>query len=213
MKLYFSPLASSMATRIALDDANCSADYIEVCPLTKRTLPDDADFSAINPLGLTPTLITDDGDAITENVAILMYVSDSTSRTPSSPHERRQLLEWLGFVATEIHKGVFNPLFDPTANDAVRQYAATKSRSRLEYLDAKLDGRTYLIGDDFSVADAYLVTLLHTAQATPVDLTQYPNVNGYLERHLARPSVASAVALEMPLFLAEKKRERALQQA
>ena len=212
MKLYFAPLASSMATRIMLDEVQLPAEFIEVCPLTHRTMHDGGDYRAVHPFGTTPALRTDDGALITENVAVLSHIAEVSGRLPEGGLERARLLQWLSFVATEVHKGVFTPFFDRTANEAVRSHALVLAARRLNYLDATLEGRTYVVGDDFSVVDAYLVTLLHSAQATPVDLTLYPNVAGYLKEHLARPSVANAIALELPLFLEEQKRAQAMDQ-
>ena len=210
MKLYFAPFACSMATRIALEDASVTADYVEVCPLTKRTLADDGDYLQVHPLGFVPAIETDDGTVLTENFAVLSHVAEVSGRLPADATQRAKLYEWLGFIGTELHKVVFAPFFDKKATDEIRAHAAKKAAHRLPYLDQKLDGRTFLVGDDFSVADAYLVTVLHWAQATPIDLGAYPNVSAYLKRHLKRPSVAAAVRHERPLFMAEQQREQAV---
>lgn len=208
MKLYFSPLAGSMATRIAFNEFGRDAEFVEVCPYTKRTRPDDDDYLEVHSLGLIPALVTDDGVVLTENAAILLFVADASGRAPSSATGRAELQQWLGFIAAEIHKVVFAPHFDSDASEAVKTHALTKTESRLAYLDSRLASRSYLVGDEFGVADAYLVTMLHAAQVTPIDLSRYPNVAAYLARHLERPSVAAAVALELPLYVAEQKRIR-----
>jgi len=207
MQLFFMPLACSMATRVALDDAGLEADYVEVDPLTKTIRADGADYREIHPLALVPALRTDEGELLTENVAVLWHVAEAAKAVPDSRRDQALLREWLAFTATELHKGVFSPLFDRSADDTVRAFAVRKSQGRLAHLDARLGpDREYLVGDSFSVADAYLVTVLHWARATPVELP--PNALAYLKRHLKRPSVAAAIEREMPLFVAEKKREK-----
>jgi glutathione S-transferase len=212
MELYFSPLACSMATRIALNEAGHSATFREVDPKTKRVLADDSDFLAIHPLGLVPTLRTDDGDILTENAAILQYVA---ARCPeaglgaASEPERARLQQWLCFIGTELHKSLFVPLLDRSAPPEVAAYALKKGPSRLGYLNAHLEGREFLL-DHFSVADAYLVTVLNWAIATPqIDLAAWPNVKSYLSRLRKRPSVAAALAEEGRLFQAEQARHKA----
>lgn len=202
MQIYFLPLACSLATRITLYELGVEATFIEVDPVTKRSA-DGADLHAVNPLGLVPTLVTDAGQAITENVAVLLHLAAGSALAPED--QRTRLLQWLGFIATELHKGTFNPLFSRGAPDAVRKYSLEKSSGPLGYLDAQLKDREFLL-DDFSVADAYLLTVLNWAQATPIDLSAYPNVAAYLRRGRKRPSVASALELELPLYLAEQQR-------
>jgi glutathione S-transferase len=212
MDLYFSPLACSMATRIALSEAGGSATYLEVDPQTKTLLTDGSDFLAINPLGLVPVLRTDDGVVLSENAAILQYVAD---RFPDSPIgagqgiERSRLQQWLCFIGTELHKGLFAPLFNKKASDAVKAFTAEHGVPRLNYLNNYLEGRDTLL-DRFSVADAYLVTVLNWSQALPqIDLAKWPAIKAYLERHRTRPSVASAMAEEFKLYKAELARHKA----
>lgn len=208
MKLYFAPLACSMATRIALQELNLKADYVEVCPSTKRTLPADEDYLAINPLGLVPALVTNEGAVITENLAVLQYLAEVAGQMPEGPAARAELRQWMAFISTELHKAVFTPFFDRAADDQVRAYALSKSAPRLAVLEARLKEREVLVGGSFSVADAFLVTVLNWAQATPVDLGPYPGCIAYLDRHRTRPSVAAAIALELPLYIEEKRRDR-----
>jgi glutathione S-transferase len=212
MDLYFSPLACSMATRVALYEAGADATFLEVDPKTKRIQQDNADFLAINPLGLVPTLRTDDGDILTENAAILQYVA---SRFPgaqiaaSSDRERSHLHQWLCFIGTELHKGLFINLLDRKAPAEVHAYTLKKGLSRLDYLNTYLEGREFLL-DHFTVADAYLVTVLNWSRATPqIDFANWPNVKNYLSRLRKRPSVARALAEELTLFEAEQERHRA----
>jgi glutathione S-transferase len=212
MDLYFSPLACSMATRIALYEAGGNANYLEVDPKTKVVLKDGSDFRKVNPLGLVPTLRTDDGVVLTENAAILQYVADRfpQGRIGAAPGmERSRLHQWLCFIGTELHKGLFVPLLDKKAAPDVKTYVLDKNLSRLDYLENYLKGRDYLL-DHFSVADAYLVTVINWTMATPpVELAKWPTVKAYYERLRARPSVAKAVAEEFELYKAEIARHKA----
>ena len=212
MDLYFSPLACSMATRIALYEAGANANYLEVDPKTKVVQNDGSDFRSVNPLGLVPTLRTDDGTVLTENAAILQYVADRfpTAGIATDPGiERSRLHQWLCFIGTELHKGLFVPLLDRKAPPEVKTYTLGKGLSRLDYLENCLKGRDYLL-DHFSVADAYLVTVINWTMATPpVELAKWPTVKAYYERLRARPSVAKALAEEFELYKAEIARHKA----
>jgi glutathione S-transferase len=212
MDLYFSPLACSMATRIALYEAGEAANYLEVDAKTKVVLKDGSDFRQVNPLGLVPTLRTDDGIVLTENAAILQYVADRFPKAglgPSSTIERSRLHQWLCFIGTELHKSLFVPLLDKKAAPEVKTYVLEKNLSRLDYLENYLKGREYVL-DHFSVADAYLVTVINWTMATPpVELAKWPAVKAYYERIRARPSVARAMAEEFELYKAELARQKA----
>ena len=212
MDLYFLPMACSMATRIALNEAGATATYLEVDQKTKRVLSDGSDFRAVNPLGLVPTLHTDDGVVLTENAAILQYVADrfpDSAIAAGSGLDRSRLQQWLCFIGTELHKGLFNPLLTETAPAEVKAYALQKGLPLLDYLDAQLEGRDYLL-DRFSVADAYLVTVLNwTTALPPIDLNRWPAIKRYYDMHRARPSVASAIAQEYELYRAQIARHRA----
>ncbi|MFN5278552.1 glutathione binding-like protein [Bradyrhizobium sp.] len=212
MDLYFSPLACSMATRVALYEAGQPANYLEVDPKTKQVRNDGSDFSKVNPLGLVPTLRTDDGVVLTENAAILQYVADQFPRAglgTASNAERSKLHQWLCFIGTELHKGLFLPLLDKKAPPEAKSYALEKYVSRLDYVEDHLKGRDYLL-DHFSVADAYLVTVINWTMATPpIELAKWPALKAYYERLRARPSVAMAVAEEFELYKAEIARHKA----
>jgi glutathione S-transferase len=212
MDLYFSPLACSMATRIALYEAGIEASYLEVDPKSKEVLKDGSDFCNVNPLGLVPTLRTDDGVVLTENAAILQYVADRFPQAglgAAAGLARSRLHQWLCFIGTELHKGLFVPLLDRKAVPEVKAYVLDKNISRLDYLENYLKGRDYLL-DHFSVADAYLVTVINWTMATPaVELAKWPSVKAYYERLRARPSVAKAMAEELDLYKAELARHKA----
>jgi glutathione S-transferase len=205
MELYFSPLACSLATRIALYEANADAQFIQVDTKSKR-LRDGSDFYPINPLGQVPVLRTDEGWLLKENTAILPYVADAFPSARLAPAtgtaERARLQEWLGFVSTELHKGVFVPLLDPHAPADVRAYTLKKVALRLELLERHLGDREFLM-EHFTVADAYLTTILNWAQYSGVDLGEWPSVEAYYQRMTQRPAVARALAEEIALY-AEK---------
>ncbi|MGO4712432.1 glutathione binding-like protein [Bradyrhizobium sp. 2TAF24] len=212
MDLYFSPLACSMATRIALYEAGADATYLEVDPKTKQVQRDGSDFRDVNSLGLVPTLRTDDDVVLTENAAILQYVAErfpGAGMAAENAQERARLQQWLCFIGTELHKGLFLPLLDRKAPADVHAYTLKKYLSRLDYLNRYLDGRAFVL-DHFSVADAYLATVLNWSMATPmIDFKAYPAVTAYLTRMRARPSIARAMAEELELYKAEIARHKA----
>jgi glutathione S-transferase len=212
MDLYFSPLACSLATRIALYESGGEANFLEVDATSKEVRKDGSDFRSVNPLGLVPTLRTDDGIVLTENAAILQYVADRFPKAgiAAGPGmDRSKLHQWLCFIGTELHKGLFVPLLDKKAGAEVKSYVLEKNLSRLDYLDNYLRGRDYLL-DHFSVADAYLVTVINWTMATPpIDLSKWPNIKAYYERLRTRPSIAKAVAEEFELYKAELARHKA----
>jgi glutathione S-transferase len=209
MQLYFSPLACSMATRIALYEAGASASYIEVDPKTKLTQDGD-DYRKVHPLGLVPALRTDDGELVTENAAVLQYVARRFPEAKLGPTEGlpyARLQQWLCFIGTELHKGLFAPLLDPGAPPEAKAYALGKGRSRLAFLADHLGHREVLL-DRFSVADAYLVTVLHWTLAVPIDLKDWPALAAYAARLRERPSVAQAFQEERQLYMAEQARHK-----
>ena len=211
MELYFAPLACSLATRIALYEAGAEAAFTRVDTKTKR-VADGADFRAVNAMGQVPVLRTDDGRLLTENPAVLQYVADQYPQSGLAPQggfERYGLQQWLNFITSELHKVVFIPLLDPTAPEGAKSFAREKAGPRLAYLNDYLDGKDYLL-DRFTVADAYLVTVLNWATPSGIDLTEFPAVEAYLRRLHQRPSVAKAFAEEIALYKAEQARRAAV---
>lgn len=210
MQLYFSPLACSMATRIALYEAGAEAIFTQVDTREKR-VSDGSGFLAINPLGQVPVLRTDEGELLTENQVILQYVADrfpAAQLAPSDGFSRYKLQQWLSFIATELHKLVYTPLLDPAADAGAKAFAHEKARSRFAYLDQHLQGRDTLL-DTFSIADAYLTTVMNWRVATDLDLSAYPALLAYHRAMLQRPSIAKAVAEERALYAAEEARRKA----
>lgn len=212
MDLYFSPLACSLASRIALYEADADADarFIEVDPKTKRTMAGD-DYRAIYPLGLVPLIRLDDGSLLSENAAVLQYVA---ARYPGAnlggrdDLERARLQQWLCFIGTELHKALFIPLFDQGLSEETKARVRAKGESRLAFLDNYLRGRDFLL-DRFTVADAYLYTVLNWTGSTKVDLTPWPAIAAYHKRMQARPSIAKAFKEEFALYQAELARHKA----
>jgi glutathione S-transferase len=205
VELYFSPIACSLATRMALYEAGAPATFTRVDLKAKR-LPDGGDFLAINPLGQVPVLRTDDGDLLFQNTAILSYVADTAAPglAPSDRAGRARLGQWLAFITSELHKGIFSLHFDRASNDAVQAYARSKVAAPFGYLERHLTGREYLL-DAFTVADAYLATILNWTQKTGPDLRDWPAVQAYHRRVLARPAVARAFGEEFAMFTAEQR--------
>ena len=208
MELYFAPLACSLATRIALYEAEAPARYTQADTHSKRLL-DGSDFFAINPMGQVPALRLDDGTLLTENTAILQYVADQFPQArlaPASGRERSRLQQWLGFIGTELHKAIFIPLLDQKASEEVKAYARDKIGLRMGILQTHLRDREYVL-DSFSIADAYLTTILNWATASKVDLQQWPEVHAYYQRMLKRPSIARAAGEEFALYKEEQKKK------
>ena len=209
MDLYFAPLACSMATRIALYEAGGNANYI--ARDRNKRLPDGSDFLQINPLGMVPTLRTDDGEVLTENAAILQYVAErfpGAELAPAGGMERARLHQWLSFIGTELHKAVFLPLLQRQLPAEAKAYAAGLADARLAIVEKHLTGREFLL-DRFSVADAYLYTVLNWSRATSIDLTKWPAIRAYLSNLRKRPSVAKAVSEEGALYAEEQERNKA----
>ena len=203
MDLYFAPLSCSLATRIALYESGQEASFHEVVLSTRKTR-DGADYLAINPKGQVPALRVADGRFLTEGAAVLQYVADQRPEAGLAPavgsFERYQLQQWLNWISAELHKQVFYTLFNPTSPDAARTHARdTVLPARYRYLSDHLQDRGVLVGDRFTVADAYLVTSLNWAAPAGVDLSGWPVLQTYHQRHLARPAVGRAVGEEMAL--------------
>jgi glutathione S-transferase len=160
---------------------------------------------------LVPAIRTDSGDVLTENAAVLQYIAEQfpdAELAPTSGLQRARLQQWLCFIGTELHKATFIPLFDKSTPEAVRSKTLDKGAARLAYLDTYLAGREFLL-DRFTVADAYLFTVLNWAQAVSLDLKAWPNVMAYYKHMRLRPSIARAFREELTLYQAEQKRHQA----
>ena len=198
MKLYYFSGACSLASNISLREADLRFELVKVDRRTKKTA-DGLDFNEVNPKGYVPALRLDNGEVLTENVAVLQYIADRNPAAQLAPAagslERYRLMEWLGFINSEVHKN-FSPLFRDDAHEEVKQYARRALGVRLDYLDRSIGNRTFLTGEPFTVADAYLFTVLGWGRYVNVDLGQWPQLQRYVERVGARPHVIEALKSE-----------------
>lgn len=209
MNLYFSPLACSLATRIALYEAGGSAEFTQVDMKAKRVLATGRDFAEINRLTQVPALGIDDRTVLLENAAILQFVADrfpDAQLAPTSGLQRARMQQWLGFIGTELHKAIFVPLLDQKAPEGAKDYARTKIPARLALLQDHFATHEFAL-DRFSIVDAYLTTILNWSAFVGVELKQWPAVNDYFQRMLKRPSVARALNEEVALYQESLRRQ------
>ncbi len=198
MKLYYSPGACSFASHAVLRELGLPFEAIRV-DLVKKTTKDGTDFSTINSKGYVPALALDDGVLLTEGTAILQYLADLAPAAglapPSGTMDRYRLQEWLAFLNSELHKS-FSPLFNPAATPETKDAALRTIARRLGWVEREIAGREFLLGGRYTVADAYLYTILGWCGYVGVDLAQYPNVAAFRARIAARPAVQAAHAAE-----------------
>lgn len=198
MKLYFSPGACSLSPRIALTEAGLNFETVRVDTKTKE-LVGGGSFLDINSKGYVPALQLDNGEALTEGPAIVQYIADQKPESGLAPAAgtlaRYRLQELLNFITSEIHKG-FSPLFDPALSAEVKEGFKAKLGKRFDWLSTHLDGRQYLMGDQFTVADGYLFTTLNWGQWVGIDLAKWPVLAAYQARVAARPAVQTALKAE-----------------
>jgi glutathione S-transferase len=194
MKLYYLPGACSLASLISLIETGVKVEAVPVDRQTRK-LPDGRHYNEINPKGYVPALQLDDGEVLTENVALLPYIADLNPGAKLAPpvgtRERYRLQEWLGYLNGEVHKN-FSPLFNPAATDAMKQIAKDNIARRLGYIESQLGDKPYLMGEDFTVADAYLYVILSWRERVGVDISAFPKLTALYERVRARPSVQAA---------------------
>jgi len=199
LQLYFFPMACSLASRIALMEAGIEARYHPVHLWTKKVLENDGDFWAVSSKGAVPVLVLENGEKLTENAAVLQYIADlrpdlGLAPRPGDP-DRYRLQEWLSFVGTEIHKAFLFPTFW-YANDAAKASARERIGQNLSVAATHLKSRQYLVGERFTVADAYLAWSLLLLKHGGVDVAEWPSLVGYLDHIRARPQVKAAIELE-----------------
>jgi glutathione S-transferase len=197
MKLYYSPGACSLSPHIVLNEAGLAFDA-ETVDLGAKKTKSGADYKAINPKGAVPALQLDNGQVLTEGSAIVQYLADQKPATKLAPAagtmERYRLQEWLNYIASEVHKG-FSPLFNPKATDEWKQVVKDNLGAKFDYLSKQLQGKDYLMGA-FSVADAYLFTILSWSKNMNIDLAKWPVLAQYMERVGARPAVKASLEAE-----------------
>lgn len=198
MKLYYSSGACSLSPHIVLCELGL-AHETEKVDLKSHTTASGADFYTINPKGYVPVLQLDNGELLTEGPAIVQYLADQKPTAgllpPAGSMARSRAQEWLNFIATELHKS-FAPLFNPTSPDELKDSARATIARRLGLIDKALTGRDYLAGDQYSVADAYLFTIINWAGHMAIDLTPWPAVSAFQKRIGARPAVQQALKAE-----------------
>jgi glutathione S-transferase len=198
MKLYYLTGACSLAAHIALCEAGAKFDTASVDRQSRKT-PDGEAFDQVNSKGYVPALRLDDGALLTEVVAVLQYIGDRYPAgklvPPAGSMERYRLMEWLSFINSEMHKS-FSPLFNPAANEDVKQFARNNLLKRTDWLERTLGANKYLMGDQFTVADGYLFTVLNWFGLRGIDLAKWPNLKRYHERVGARPQVQQALKAE-----------------
>ncbi|MFZ2031413.1 MAG: glutathione transferase GstA [Vitreimonas sp.] len=196
MKLYYAPGACSLAPHIAIREAGLDLTLDKISFGEKRTTEAGRDFYSINPQGAVPVLELDDGAVLTENAVLLQYLASKAPQigVPGGGIEHWRLLETLNFIATELHKS-FSPLFRKPPPE-VREQQVKHILNRLALLQGKLGDKQYLMGDRFTIADAYAFVMLRWAKNFEIDLGGVPKLVAYFERVRARPGVQRALQEE-----------------
>lgn len=193
MKLYYSPGACSLAPHILLHEWNIP-HTVEAVDLKTHKTKSGEDFYQVNPKGYVPVLVLDNGQQLTENIAILVYLTDLKRPVKG---DKYKFLEWLAFISTELHKSI-GGLFaykDGGPEEAIKSIK-DKAAKRLQLVDAHLKDNEFMFGGDFSAVDAYVLTILAWCPMLKVDLTPYANINAYIQRHMGRPAVKNAQNME-----------------
>ena len=198
MKLYYSNGACSLSPHIVLRESGLPFDLVRASTKTHQ-LDDGSDYYAINPKGSVPLLELDSGERLTEGPAIVQYIADQVPAKNLAPANgtlaRYRVQEWLNFITSEIHK-TYSPLFRPNTPDEFKTIARDALKKKYEYVEGKLDGKNYLMGENFSVADAYLFVVTTWAPHVGLDLSGLRNVNAFMDRMRARPAVQEALQAE-----------------
>ena len=198
MKLYYSPGACSLSPHIVLREAGVKFNLVKAA-LQTHTLADGSDYYQITAKGQVPLLELDDGARLSEGPVILQYIADHAPGTGLVPEagttERYRVLEWLNFITSELHKG-FSPLFNPKMPQDAKEIFVARLKDKYAFVDARLEGKDYLMGAQFCIADAYLFTVTNWAAGVGVDLTGFKNLQAFSARMKARPAVQEAMIAE-----------------
>jgi glutathione S-transferase len=198
MKLYYAPGACSLASHIALDEAGLPYQTVRVDLATKE-VEGGGNYLAINDKGYVPALVLDDGGTLTESAVVLQFIADQNPGAALAPAHgtfaRYRLIEWLNYIATEIHKG-FAPLWNPRNPDEVKDAARKHLGKRFDYVNKRLAATPFLMGDTFTVADAYLFTVLSWTRMLKIDMTHWPALQQFMVRVAGRPAVVAAMRAE-----------------
>ena len=198
MKLFYKPGACSLASHITLRESG--KDFtLDGVDLMKKRLENGDDFFAVNPKGQVPALLLDDGTLLTEGVAIMQYLADSVPDrqllAPTSSLSRYKTIEWLNFIATELHKG-FTPLFRPDTPEEYKPTVRALLEKKMQYVNESLKDNAWICGQRFSIADAYLFTVLRWAYAVKLNMEGFSHIEAYLARMAERPAVTAALKAE-----------------
>jgi glutathione S-transferase len=198
MKLYYAPGACSLSPHIALLEAGLPYELVKV-DLRAKKLENGDDYLKINPKGQVPALVLDNGELVTEGPVIVQRIADTVPAKNLAPArdsaERYQLLEWLTYINSELHKNI-GPLFSPVLSDDAKTFFKDRAMGKFKYVDSKLAGQDYLLGKQFTMADAYLFVMLRWAEGMKFDLTGLNNLMAYKDRVAARPKVQEALVKE-----------------
>ena len=198
MKLFYSPGACSLSPHIVLRETG--QDFtLEKVDLAKKTTESGTDYLTINPKGQVPAFLLDDGNLLTEGVAIVLYLADKAPNSnliaPVGNLSRYQTITWLAYITSELHKS-FSPLFHPNTPEEYKTILRAKLEAQFKYLDEALKQDEYLQGDHFTVADAYLFTILRWGFVMKFDMNEYKHLMAYFERIAKRPAVQAALVEE-----------------
>jgi len=197
MKLFYGPASCSMASHIVLNELGMPFEVERVDLRDKKT--SSGDFEKINPKGYVPALQLDNGEILTEGAAILQYLADRKPDLQLAPAwgtmERYRLQEWLNYIATEVHKN-FSPLWRKDSSAEVRQAALDALGKRFHFLTTTLSKNSFLMGQQFTVADAYLFTVLNWSPYVKLDLSPWPVLADYVTRLSSRPSIVATLKAE-----------------
>ncbi|MCU1719583.1 glutathione transferase GstA [Pseudomonas sp. 5P_3.1_Bac2] len=198
MKLYYAPHTCSLSPHIVLRELGLPFELVKVNNQTKQTA-DGRDFLRINPKGYVAALQLGDGQVLTEGPAIVQYLADLRPELQLAPAagswQRVRLQEWLSFINSEIHAGSA-PLFNQALSEEAKNYFRERLFKRFAYLEAHLQGQAFLLGERFSVADAYLFTVLGWCRFFAIDLRRWPAVLTYFDKIAERPAVQAALHAE-----------------
>jgi glutathione S-transferase len=198
MKLFYAPAACSLSPHIALREAGARFTLEKVDLQTKMT-ETNADFIGVNPRGYVPALQLESGQVMTEGTAIVQYIADLFPNfqlaPPAGTPGHYKLLEWLGFISSELQRNL-GTLFNPALTPELRESVLTLLAKRLNWLATQLEGKTYLVGDRFTVADGYLFTILNWSNFVGFELSPWKTIQEYMARIGSRPSVVAALKEE-----------------
>ncbi|MCS2159205.1 glutathione transferase GstA [Scandinavium sp. H11S7] len=198
MKLFYKPGACSLASHIALQESGMDFSLVGV-DLAKKQLENGEDYWQVNPKGQVPALLLDDNTLLTEGVAIMQYIADTKVDrqllAPVGSIARYRTLEWLNYIATELHKG-FTPLFRPDTPEDFKPTVRALLEKKLNYVNDALRDNEWICGSRFTIADGYLFTVLRWAHAVKLDMSGLKNIEAYMARVAARPGVTAAMEAE-----------------